>query len=88
MSELFSTGRIVDLILGLMVLETAVLAGYRVVHGRGIRTASLLSNMAAGACLLLALRGALAGAEWNIIAAALAATFAMHLFDLRSRWES
>jgi hypothetical protein len=86
MADLFSSGRIVDLILGLMVLETAVLAGHHKLMGRGIPTSSLLTNMAAGACLLAALRAALTGAEWSVTAGALAAALVMHLLDLRSRW--
>ncbi len=86
MADLFATGRIVDLILALMILETIVLAGYHHHTGRGVRVATLLTNMAAGACLLVALRAALAGAPWGAVAAALAVAFAMHAFDLRTRW--
>jgi hypothetical protein len=86
MADLFATGRIVDLILGLMVLEAAALAAFHRMTGRGVPLASLLTNMAAGACLLVALRAALAGAEWGIVASALAAALMAHLFDLRSRW--
>jgi hypothetical protein len=85
MADLFATGRIVDLILVLMVLETVVLAGRHLLTGRGIPPASLLTNMAAGACLMLALRAALTGAAWGIIAGTLAGALVMHLFDLRIR---
>jgi hypothetical protein len=88
MAELFATGGIVDLILVLMIAETLVLAGYRYVTGRGISIMPLLTNMAAGACLLLALRAALARAPWPLIAIALSAAFGMHALDLRSRWSS
>ena len=85
MADLFASGRIIDVILILMAVETAVLASRHLLTGRGIPAASLLANMAAGACLLLALRGALTGAAWSVIASALAAALVMHLFDLRSR---
>jgi hypothetical protein len=88
MAELFATGRIVDLILVLMIAETLVLAGYRYMTGRGISIMPLLTNMAAGACLMLALRAALAGAPWTLIAIALGAAFGMHALDLRGRWPS
>jgi hypothetical protein len=86
MADLFATGRIVDLILGLMALEAAALAAFHRMTGRGVPLAQLLTNMAAGACLLLALRAALTGAGWAMIAGALAAALMAHLVDLRSRW--
>ncbi len=88
MDELFASGRIVDLILALMVLETTALFAYRKWTGYGIGTAALLSNMAAGACLLFAVRAALSGAGSGFVAGALTAALAMHLFDLRNRWKS
>jgi hypothetical protein len=86
MTDLFATGKVVDLILVLMIAETLVLAGYHHLTGRGISTVPLLTNMAAGACLLLALRAALAGGSWSVIAIALSAALGMHALDLRSRW--
>ena len=38
MADLFTTGRVVDLILLLMIAETLVLAGYHYLTGRGIST--------------------------------------------------
>jgi hypothetical protein len=86
--ELFASGRIVDLILGLMMLEALTLAAYRSVLGRGPGAAQLSANLGAGACLLLALRAALTGAEWSVVAVALAAAGAMHVLDIRSRWSA
>lgn len=86
MDELFATGRIVDLILGVMVIETAALAGYHKLTRRGIRIIPLLANMGAGAGLLLALRIALTQAGWSLMCGVLSLAFAMHLLDLWSRW--
>jgi hypothetical protein len=86
MADLFATGRIVDLILLLMIAETFLLAGHRHLTGRGVAIMPLLANMAAGACLLLALRATLSGAPWSVVALALGAAFGMHALDLRSRW--
>ena len=88
MNHLFTSGHIVDLILGLMALETLTLVAYRSVLGRGIDTAPLLVNMAAGGCLLLAVRAALTGAGWVFVASALVAALAMHMLDIRSRWNN
>lgn len=83
MSALFDSGRVVDLILALMALEAvalAVLLGWR-----GVRLAGVLVNLAAGAGMLLALRGALVGAGWPWIALALAGSLLAHVVELALR---
>jgi hypothetical protein len=87
-TELFATGRIVDLVLALMVLEGIVLVAYHRTTGRGLAPVGLLANLLAGVCLLLALRAALIGASWRWIALALAAALLAHLADLWRRWRS
>jgi hypothetical protein len=88
MEALFQSGRIVDLIIGLMMIETAALIAYRSFSGRGIATAVLLANMAAGVCLLLALRAALTGTNWTWVAIAVAIALPLHLLDMRGRWNA
>jgi hypothetical protein len=88
MDALFQSGRIVDLIIGLMMIETAGLIAYRRFSGRGIAAAALLTNLAAGGCLLLALRAALAGANWALIAIPVTVALPLHLLDMRGRWNS
>lgn len=86
MADLFASSRIVDLILLLVVVEAA---GLHVLHrltGRGPRLAALAPNLAAGAALLLALKAALSGAGWPVIALALLLALAAHLWDLWVRW--
>jgi hypothetical protein len=87
-TDLFATGRVVDLILALMALEGVFLVAYRRRTGRGIVAGDLLSNLLAGAGLLLAVRGALAGAGWIWIAACLLAALLAHVADLRRRWHA
>lgn len=82
----FASGRIVDAILALVVVEAVLLIAYRARTGRGVPTADLLANLAAGATLLLALRIALTGGAWTSVAAALAAALVAHLLDLSRRW--
>ena len=77
---------IVDLILVLMILEGGALLAWRAMRGHGIPTLDLVANLMAGACLLLALRGALAGSGSAFIALALSAALALHLLDLSRRW--
>jgi len=86
MGEAIASGRIVDLILVLMAAEAVGLILYRRATGRGIAPLDLIVNLAAGACLLLAVRAALGGAGWGWIAASLAAALAAHLADLGRRW--
>jgi len=88
MSELFATGRIVDLIIGLMVLEAVGLWFLRRRTGRGPLPLGLLVNLAAGGCLLLALRLALVDAGWLWVGAALGLAFVAHLADLIVRWRA
>ena len=86
MEALFTSGRIVDLIIALMIIEGVVLFLYRRGTGRGIAPAALMINLAAGGSLLLALRAALAGASWPWIAACLLLSLLAHLGDLAQRW--
>lgn len=85
MSALFSSGRIIDLILLLVLLEAAVLTLWISRAGRRIAAVDLLGNLASGAFLLLAVRAALTGAAWTWIAASLLAALLAHVFDLRRR---
>ena len=88
MSDLFATGRIADFIIAFTVCEALILIAYFRASGRGIAAANLLPNLGAGACLMLALRGALMSASWPTIAAPLAAAFVFHVTDLYRRWHS
>ena len=87
MQQLVVSGRIVDLILLLVVVEIAVLGYIRARRGSGIAWRALLPNLVAGAALLLALRAAITGAAWPWIAVWLAAAGMAHVADLRTRWE-
>jgi hypothetical protein len=90
-TALFASGRIVDLILALMVLEAIILLVYRSVTGRGVPAVGLLINLLAGAFLLMALRSALTNATaldapWGDTAAWLALALVAHVADLARRW--
>jgi hypothetical protein len=62
-----------------MLVELVLLA---IVRGRTMRLSSALAMLAAGACLLVALRGALTLAPWPFIAAALVGALVAHAADL------
>ncbi|GJD94629.1 hypothetical protein [Methylobacterium iners] len=85
MSELFASGRIIDLILVLVALEAVALLVWRSRSGGGPAPLPLLCNLAAGAALMLALRGALTGASWPVIAACLVGALLAHVTELGLR---
>jgi len=88
MTALFSSGRVVDVILAIMAIEAVVLLKYRIATGRGISPAGLVTNLIAGALLLLALKSALIGSPWIWTAAWLAGALLAHVSDLAQRWRS
>lgn len=86
MAALFTSGRIVDLILALMLVEGLALAAYHGLSGRGPAPLDVVANLGAGAALLLALRFALTGARWEVLAGTLAAAGVLHVADLARRF--
>jgi len=82
---LFTSGRIVDIALGLMALEMAGLWLVARARHRVFPFADLAWNVAAGASLLLALRAALTGAGWPWLALFLTAALIAHIGDVRRR---
>jgi hypothetical protein len=86
MADLFATGRIVDLIIALVVLEALTVLVLSRLAPRSMDFLALLPTLASGLLLLLALRAAIAGLGWQLIAAPLALALIAHLVDLRVRW--
>ena len=88
MAELFASGRIVDLILLLVVIEVMALALVRAKSARGLALRDLLGGLAPGVFLLLALRSTMMLSGWSVTAFWLAIAFAAHVADLSRRWKS
>ena len=86
MSDLFASGRLVDLILLIVAIEAIVLIVYWRATGKGIAPRNLLPNLIAGALLLLALRLTIAGAGWMAICGCLAAAGVANVVDVMRRW--
>ncbi|WP_430910579.1 hypothetical protein [Methylobacterium sp. sgz302541] len=82
MAELFSSGRVVELILALVAVEGAALLALHRLTGRGPSALPLACNLAAGAALMLALRAALVGAPWTAVAGWLLAALAAHAAEM------
>jgi hypothetical protein len=88
MSELFASGRILDAILVLVVLEALGLLIWRRATGRGPKPRDIVPTLLSGLMLMLALRAALADLRWEFIAAPLTLALAAHLADLAIRWRA
>lgn len=86
LAGLFASGRIIDIILVLMALETVALLGFHRATGKGVAPRALLPFMAAGVCLMLALKVALTGGSWQAVAGLLLLAFVAHLADIALRW--
>jgi hypothetical protein len=86
MAELFASGRLIDWILGLVVVEAIALTLLHRLTGKGVAPRDLVGLLLAGACLLVAVRLALTGAEWFWIGLWLGLALIAHLADLVLRW--
>jgi len=85
LQDLFTSGRIADAILAILVLEAVAIHVHHRLTGRGPTLPRALPFLFAGACLLLAWRTAAAGLAWPLPAALLAGAGAAHLADLLRR---
>jgi hypothetical protein len=85
LDQSFASGGIVNVIFGFMVVEGVALIAFRRVTGHGLGTYQILSLMFPGMFLLLALKGALEAAPWQLIAGWLSAALIAHLGDVLVR---
>ena len=86
MADMIINAALIDWILALVALEGVAVLGWRVLSGRGPQPLAFLSNLVAGAFLLVALRGAVSGASGAGIAACMFAGCLAHFVDLTARW--
>ena len=86
MADIIINAALIDWILALVALEGAAILGWRALRGSGPQPLGFLSNLVAGAFLLVALRGAVSGASDVWIAACMFAGFLAHFVDLTARW--
>ncbi len=86
MQSLIESGRIVDIVLAVLVLEVVLLAFWHRRTGRGIAVLPAVLNAGAGGSLALALRAALTEAGWQWITVSLLCALAFHSADLARRW--
>ncbi len=86
MAEMFTSGRVVDLLLAVVAIEVVIILLLRRLFRKDIAMSGILAAMLPGVLLLLALRAALLQTHWVWIASFLLLAFAAHLADLRVRW--
>lgn len=82
----FGSGRIIDFILCMIVVELFVLGTYWHRTKRGVEPKSLIAMLGAGACLMMTIKAVLAQAGVEQIAFWLAGSLVFHLADLCCRW--
>jgi ABC-type spermidine/putrescine transport system permease subunit II len=85
MQALFASGHVADLVLLVLLAESAALVLWHRRTGRGLAPAALAGLVLPGIAFALALRAALTGAGWGWVAAALVAAFLAHAFDVAVR---
>ncbi len=88
LARLFETGRIIDVILILVIVEAGLLILFWQRTGRGIAPRALIANLVSGSALMVAVRLALTEAPWTAVAACLTISFIAHVVDLAGRWHS
>jgi hypothetical protein len=88
MSEIFSSGRLIDIVILITLLEGAFLLTLHRKTGRGVAPQDFVLNMASGLCLMLALKLVLSGAGWQVTALCLMAAGTLHGMDKYKRWNA
>jgi hypothetical protein len=77
--QFFSSGRAVDVVLLVLLVEAFWL------RARGQHWADVLPALLPAVLMMLALRAALTGMAWPFVSLPLALAFPVHLYDLRRR---
>jgi hypothetical protein len=85
LEALFSNGVIVLIIVVFVVIEAVALVLYHRKTGRGLATIPMLANLAAGGCLMLAIRAALLDQPWTSVGLLMALALIAHLVDFGAR---
>jgi hypothetical protein len=86
MIDAISSSQLIDLVIAVTLVECGALIFYHRMTRRGLAPNDYLLNLAAGLCLMLALRSALADAGWMWIVLCLMAAGLAHGTDMWIRW--
>jgi len=88
LQSLILSGRVVDLMIALVVIEVLAVTVYKWRSGAGPSLAALIVNLGGGVSLMLALKAALVDAAWQSIVLCLVAALICHVADLALRWRA
>ncbi len=80
------SGQLVDLIIGLTLVEAIFLMAYHLITQRGLAAKDFALNLASGLFLMLALRATLAHSSWIWVVAWLTGAGLAHAADISLRW--
>jgi hypothetical protein len=87
MDELLLSRRLIEIVIAVTLIEAVALTVYHRVTGNGVAPKEFGANLVAGLCLMLALRGVLAGNGWGWTALLLVGSGLAHGSDLWRRWK-
>jgi hypothetical protein len=87
MIDAISNAQLIDVVIAVTLLECLALIVYHRLTKRGLAPKDYLLNLAAGFCLMLALRSALADTGWMWMVLCLMAAGLAHGTDLWTRWK-
>jgi hypothetical protein len=79
MEEFFASGRAVDVVLAVLLIEALWL------RGRGSNWIDIWPALLPAVLMMISLRSALTGVTWPFISLPLALAFPVHLYDLHRR---
>jgi hypothetical protein len=83
----WSAAMMVDAVIGVTVIEAAVLWSYHRATGKGISGRHFMLNLLSGLLLMVALRAHIGGAPGVFTAGLLAASGIAHATDMWRRWQ-
>jgi hypothetical protein len=84
--ESLSSTQLVNIVIGVTLLEAAALAAFFYWTGRGVPPSQFLLNLVSGLALMIGLRGAITGQPVGYLVACLAVSGVVHGVDLWLRW--
>lgn len=88
LSPLITSGFVIELIVGLMVVEGLLLAWWHERTGQGPGLADFAATLVSGLCLMMALRAGLVGDGALWIGFWLVVALIAHVTDLLRRWRT
>ena len=87
MQAFFDSGNVFSMIIAMTILEAVLLLALYGSSRQGIRPLYLIPNLAAGICLMMALRAAVLDQPWTGIAIWLVSALIAHVIEVAARWE-